>query len=91
MRHRLLVSPEFCGRSLECGSWIALLCVCLDSSFGRHSRVDYLAASCGDGVLGVFRRLLVLWVSFRSFVVHMVSWRGILWGSFEVVILGVWI
>ncbi len=72
-RHRFLVSPEFGGRSLECGSWIALLCVCLDSSFGRHSRVAYISASCGHGVLGVFapspRPLGVL----RGFVVHVGS------------------
>ncbi len=69
-RHRFLVSSEFCGRSFVCGSWIALLCVCSVSdgrSLLRLVESVFLVSS---------HRLLVLWVSFRSFVVHIgfLSW-----------------
>ena len=66
-RHRFLVSPEFCGRSFECGSWIALLCVCSVSD-GRSSSLRLVESVS----LVSSHRLLVLWVSFRSLVVHFV-------------------
>ena len=59
------MSPEFCGRSFECGSWIALLCVCSVSD-GRPSSLRLVESV----FLVSSHRLLVLWVSFRSFVVH---------------------
>ena len=81
--------PEFCGRNLECGSWIALLCVCLDSSFGRHSRVAYVLCVLWSRCSWCFGTVSsFLEVSFMSFVVHMVSWIGILWGVFELRFLG---
>ncbi len=80
------MSSEFCGRSFVCGSWIALLCVCSVSD-GRSSSLRLVESV----FLVSSHRLLVLWVSFRSFVVHMVSWVGLLWRSFGIVILVVMI
>mgnify|MGYP002809412508 CR=1 FL=1 len=73
---------SFVVGSFVCGSWIALLCVCSVSD-GRSSSLRLVESV----FLVSSHRLLVLWVSFRGFVVH-IGFLGLeSCGGFEFVIL----